>query len=66
MVENPLMEMEDPLIEMEDPLMEMEDPLDLPGGQGSPGLQGPPWASEAYNCPNSSSNTGYLCFGEYF
>ena len=63
LVEDPLM-MEDPLM-VEGPLMEMEDPLDPPVDKDHQALKDP-WASETYNCPNSSSNTGYLHFGENF
>ena len=60
--EDPLM-VEGPLMEMEDPLM-VEDPLDP---QVDKDHQAPkdPWASMAYNSPNSSSDTGYICLREY-
>ena len=54
---------EDPLMEMEDPLM-VEDPLD-PQWRRTTGPSRTPWASETYNSPDSSSDTGYLSFGEY-
>ena len=59
----PPMEMEDPLM-VEDP-MEMEDPLD-PWWTRTTRPSRTPWASETYNSPDSSSNTGYICSREYF
>ena len=53
---------EDPLM-MEDPLMEMEDPLVETRTTQSSRTS---WTSKTCNSPDSSSNTGYLYFGEYF
>ena len=44
--------------------MEMEDPLD-PQWTRTTRPSRTPWASETYNSPDSSSNTGYIQLGEY-
>ena len=69
MVEGPLMEIEDPLM-VEDHLVEMEDPLEMEDPWASQWTRTTrpsrtSWASKTYNSLDSSSNTGYLCFGEY-
>ena len=53
---------EDPLM-VEDPL-EMEDLLD-PQWMRTTRPSRTPWASETYNSPDSSSDTGYICLREY-
>ena len=64
MVEDPIMEMEEDPLMVEDPLMEMRTRW-TPQWTRTTRPSRTPWTSETYSSTDSSSNTGYLCLGEY-
>ena len=52
---------------LEEEPLKMEDPLEMedPWWMRTTGPSRTPWASDNYNNPDSSSDTGYICLREY-